>query len=110
MSQLTSALDFTHIKNSQYLDDTYLTLFEKVMREDLCPSQTLFPKIDGDYPGCRAFISGMAYQGLNIILINYTKSLRLLISQYKELLAETNKNYTYVRSVFLNSKDLYDIT
>ena len=51
----------------------------------------------------------MANQGLNLILINYMKSLRLLLSSYKEQLNVTNNNYTQVRDTILNSKEIFDI-
>ena len=84
MSQLTSQLDQQHIWNTQYLDDAYLDKFEHIMRKDLCPMQSYFPKVGDDYPKCRQFSSGMANQGLNLILINYMKSLWVLLSTYKE--------------------------
>lgn len=51
----------------------------------------------------------MATSGLNLILINFTKSLRLLLSTYNQYVLDTKKDYAKVRSIILNSPEIYDI-
>jgi hypothetical protein len=89
MSMFTSKLELGHTLNAPDLQTTYNDQFDLIMRHDLCPKQTFFPKVDQEWPQCRAFVSGMASSGLNLILINFTKSLRLLLSTYMQYVQDT---------------------
>ena len=50
MSMFTSKLELGHTLNAPNLEDTYNDKFDGVMRKDLCPKQTFFPKISEDWP------------------------------------------------------------
>lgn len=96
--------------NQPYLDEVYEEKFAKIMRNDLCPQQQYFPNDDnGTYAVCRSFSSGLATQGLNLLLINYIKLLRLQLSSYQELLFKNNGNVTAVRKIILNTNDMFDL-
>ena len=82
------------------------------MSGDLCPSQQYFAEdpIGSDlYPKCFNFSSGIASQGLNVLLINYINSMRLTLSNYEQLLNSTRNNYTSVLNTMENSPDIFSL-
>jgi hypothetical protein len=46
MSMFTSKLELGHTINAPDLQTTYNDQFDLIMRHDLCPKQTFFPKVE----------------------------------------------------------------
>jgi cytochrome c biogenesis protein CcdA len=112
LSQVIYKLESDHIYNEGYLSETYRDAFTMVMRDDNCPQQSYYPEFppgSDSYPACEAFSSGLATQGLNVMLINFIKYTRRTLSQYQDTLAAASGvNLTALKVTMMNSPDIID--
>lgn len=105
MYQMANELEQSYLTDTEYLDADYLDQFHNVMTGDLCPD--LVDKtgyFGNNVTTCRNFTYGISEQGLNLMMINLIRIMRLQLSQSQ--LNFTNQTYL---NTFLNQNETFDI-
>lgn len=83
-----------HLNDQSTLDTDYWGMFESIMSDSLCGSQTYFTTA----ALCGNFSSGILQQGLHVVMVNYFSGLRTTLNNYQTYLKANNQ--TLIKAIF----------